>query len=246
MIGFTWRKIYATAIGAGIWWALATIIAFFLGNQHMMQMLQNSEGPGFLIWLVLLLGLFIASIIFAVKMSGKINRIMMAKAVKNQQVIRDFDKGIYDDRIPEKMNTPEGRARLRRYLENGQATSVTRAVWMARKKKVDRAAGLGFLKLNLLALRSLDNMVGETIADCGHAVGGAVNDVVSGIENMGSSAGNQFQPEDNTWKITQAKNKAIFMRTQADNAAMAAPGSYDAHRKDNLAKKQEWDAYHMY
>lgn len=246
-INFTWRKIYADVAGMALCFLLLCLIAFT--GQFVYDTLRP-DGMGITIVLLLVnFALMIGCIIFSIVMSRRFNHTMMSKAVKNQQVIRGYLNGAYEDKIPYKMKTAEGRQRILNYLVSGKATSVTGAVWLARKKKADKAVFGGLFAIFGFVFRAADKMISEEFAAYGHAIGGAVGNVTGSIssgtlfDNIGTGAP-AF--EDKTWKITREKNKAVAMKTQAENAAMAAPGSYNAQRQAELANQQYIKANNMW
>lgn len=246
MITFTWRKIYATAIGWAIGFALIVLITTIYGI-GMGRISAETIAPGLILSLAMF-ALIIASVIFSIAMSRKINRTMMSKAVKNHQVIRDFLNGVYDDKIPAKMNTEAGKQRILGLLCKGQATSVRGAVWMARKKKADKVVFGGLFAIFGLIFSAADRIVSDAVADYGHVIGESIGNFTGKI-----SDGTLFDelcppapPQDNTWKITREKNKAAWMENRANNAAKAAPGSYQAQRARELAAIQRKKANNMW
>jgi len=244
MIKFTWRKLYATIAG----WAICGVILMVIYLIGSVFLVDNAAGEDNMVLIFSLLAIGFLGIIFSICMARWINKKAMSMAVKNQQTIQRFLNGEFEDKIPMKWKTQEGRERILRMLMNGEATSVTTAVWITRRKKVTKGIFIGLFLILAPIFKAVDTIISDAVVDCGHAMGGAVANVTGGISDgtiFDGIGGAQVQ-EDNTWEITQAKNKATFMETQAKNVAMAAPGSYEAKRADNLAKKQRWDANHMY
>lgn len=246
-INFTWRKIYANVAGIALCFLLIWLTAFIGMSVEKIFRIESVEGD-----FILCLTAFVlmgGCIIFSIVMSRRFNHMMMSKAVKNQQVICEYLNGAYEDKIPARMKTAEGRQRILNYLVSGKATSVTGAVWMARKKKADKVVFGGLFAIFGFVFRAVDKMISEEFEACGHAIGGAIGNVTGSIssgtvfDNIGSGAS---VTEDNTWKITREKNRAVAMRTQAQNAAMAAPGSYNAQRRAELANQQRIKANNMW
>lgn len=242
MKGLAWRKIYGTIAG----WAIFVFLTCTYATVSSTLMDGTSFESSFT-WACVSLVFIIASAIVSVIFARKLNRKMIAETEKNQEVIRRYLNGEYEDVIPEKMKTEAGRQCILDLLTSGRATSVKGAVVMAKKKKVDRAVGGVLIGITALLIKAGDNICEDVARDMAEAIAGPVADLTDGISSGSIFGGSGGSPavSDNTWERTKAANKAVFMETQAKNAAMAAPGSYGAKRADNLAKQQRYKANHM-
>ncbi len=106
-INFTWRKIYANVAGIALCFLLIWLTAFIGMSVEKIFRIESVEGD-----FILCLTAFVlmgGCIIFSIVMSRRFNHMMMSKAVKNQQVICEYLNGAYEDKIPARMKTAEGR-----------------------------------------------------------------------------------------------------------------------------------------
>lgn len=200
MMNIKWRKTYATLIG----WAAWLMVVIIVGPVFV-RITEGPTPPSPVAFFGLPIFMLVLSPILCYIGQGMLNRVMMRKTGTNQELIAGLLRGAYDEQIPMKLRTQEGKMRLLRILETGQATTIYTAVAVARRKNFNRKVGLVSWGIFKMVDGAVTRKTNEFLDDMA-AIG----------ENIADS--NPFAqapapaPVDNTWQRTQLEKEAYGKR----------------------------------